>query len=185
MKLFSKVRTLVAGALAEFMRLRTEKIAAQYSTARPGQVARWGMLAASVIAACVIVPGTLPAQAAASRATAAARFAAAATPEQNEALDAILAHIPGGARVSASEAEWDRGRIIAGVSASSHAGALAGFPAATGTLSGASGNSQTLTCSSAFLCAWGETNDGGSCWMFVQGGTIVVHQGRVFGRLVQ
>ena len=166
--------------LRRVIRLRTHKILAQRRT-RPRRTALGGILAASVIAVCALVAGTLPAQAAAaSPATAAARFAAAATPHQNKVLTDVMARVPGGTRVSASEVEWDAGRVAFGVSAPAGESAAAtatcnvyfntGSNAPTGTC-GYNGveSVNNIHCQIDYFCAWDAPDAIGSCWMYVSG----------------
>jgi hypothetical protein len=136
------------------------------------------MLAGSAVAVCALVAGTLPAQAAgASQATAAARFAAAATLHQNKVLDEVMTRVAGGTRVSASEVEWDGGRIVFGVSAPASEAAAngpcniyidTGSNAPTGTCGYNGPDSQNvIKCQIGYFCAWDGTLEQGNCWMYV------------------
>jgi hypothetical protein len=134
------------------------------------------MLSASVLALCAIVAGPLPAHAATSSDSSAGGFAAAATPNQNKVLDAVLARVPGGTRVSASEVEWDSGRLILGVSAAHLIAArdLLSPDATTEGLTGyapGDGLSSPLDCENGYFCAWSSPNDIGACWMYMSGQT--------------
>jgi hypothetical protein len=136
------------------------------SGARPRKLALAGLFAAIAIAVCGIAAGTLPAHAATATGSSATRFAAAATPYQNEVLDAAMARVPGGTRVSAGKVEWDGNRIALGVTTS----ATTGRPADSANTSTTADS--TLDCTSGYFCAWGDPGYGGTCWMYVAGGTL-------------
>ncbi len=134
-------------------------------TARLRRAAVAGSLAAGVLAACLATAGTIPAQAA-TASTASAGHAAAATAYQNKVLNAAMARVAGGTRVSADEVEWDGGKIVLGVSAADSSATCATPTAAYGYDFPVS---QCLTCESDVFCAWGATSYGGDCWMYISG----------------
>ena len=107
-----------------------------------------GLSAAAIFAVCGSVAGTLPASAATSSA-------------------AAVAGVSGATRVSAGEVDKGNGAVILRASPDNIV--------ITPTLDWGYNNGQagyTLTCTSGYFCAWGATNDGGICWMFVKGGTL-------------
>jgi hypothetical protein len=147
-------------------------------TVLPGKSpARWarlrrcavgGMLAASVLALGITGAGPLPAHAATTR-DSSAGFAATATSYQNKVLNAAIARAAGGTRVSASEVEWDGGRIILGVSAAGTSAAAA--PSITPNTTAEyniPSDSTPLSCTTGYFCAWGTTNAQGYCWMYIE-----------------
>jgi hypothetical protein len=112
-----------------------------------------------ILAASALLATAVPsAMAATSPARASNRFAAAATPFQNKVIDRVMASHPGGTRVSASEVEWDNGRIGFGVTRAHHASAKP---------------DTTYSCSTGYFCAWGEAGYQGGCFMYVAGGVQV------------
>ncbi|HTU74450.1 MAG TPA: hypothetical protein VMG38_13125 [Trebonia sp.] len=149
------------------------------SSAHRGKLRRAAIIvmsALSALAICTIAGGALPAQAAPAKGSP-AEFAAAASPYQNKVLDAAMARVPGATRVSASEVEWGGGKVILGVSkpmtsASSLTGKVTPLtqvtPAGSGGYSNSMGN--TLKCELAYFCAWGQTNEEGVCWVFINAG---------------
>lgn len=132
------------------------------------------MLAAGVLALCATMAGQLPARAATAGDSSAGGFAAAATPNQNKVLDAVMARIAGGTRVSASEVEWDSGRLVVGVSAA-HLTAAQDLLAPDSTTEGLTGYApgdglgSPLDCENGYFCAWSSPNDIGACWMYMSG----------------
>ena len=124
--------------------------------ARPKRTAFGRTFTVSAVALCVIAvaQGATASDSSAGTVT--------ATAYQNKVLDAAMAHVPGGTRVSASEVEWDGGSIILGVSA----------PAAQNSPTGEAGYggglaTDTLSCAFDYFCAWGEPNQAGGCWMYI------------------
>jgi len=115
------------------------------------------LIAGLLMTAVLAIGGTVPANA--STVSSQAKFTAAASPLQDKVLDAALARVPGGTRISAGEAEWDGGRIVLGVTAPGTAAA--------------SSPDATLTCEPGLFCAWGAKNEEGSCWMSVAGGSLL------------
>jgi hypothetical protein len=117
----------------------------------------------------------------ASPATAAARFAAAATPRQNKVLNDVMTRVAGGTRVSASEVEWDAGRVVFGVSATADESPETpyckiyfdtGSSAPAGTCGYNAPNSYNdLQCQIDYFCAWDAPGENAAavCWMYVSG----------------
>jgi hypothetical protein len=82
----------------------------------------------------------------------AARFAASATSYQNATIARALARYPGGTRISASQVEWDHGRMIAEIPASSH------------TRVSLSPDLQYGNCYYSYSCVYSGTGWGGFIW---------------------
>lgn len=121
-------------------------------------------LAIAILAVCGAMTGALPAAAATSAKSSAAKFAAAATPFQNKVLDAAMSRVPGGTRVSEDAVAWDHGHLVVGVTAPK--GARDEQADAPGVTVGPGG---TLTCSAGYFCAWGAPTFGGTCWVYMVG----------------
>jgi hypothetical protein len=127
-----------------------------------------GTLMACMLALSGTAAGVLPAHAAATTDS-----FAAATPYQNKVLDSAMTRVAGGTRVSASEVEWDNGRVILGASAPDVSTML------TKAATSSNGNctpspyygcnpgiaNKGLSCPDGFFCAYGTPNFGGNCWM--------------------
>jgi hypothetical protein len=105
----------------------------------------------------------------------AARFASEATAYQNKILERALSHVPGGTRISPSEARWPDGNIV-GVPASpkqsgltdclNSAGGLAVFCGFTGTSYSGSWDAALAASGSGYWAPWGElTGTGMHSWL--------------------
>ncbi len=123
-----------------------------------------GTLVAGVIAVFLVSAGTLSAQAATTRASSAG-LAAAATPYQNKVLNAAMARVAGGTRVSPDEVQWDGGKIALGVSAADTSSVTPGT--CPNEIFGFGITCGSLTCAADFFCAWGAPSSEGDCWMYI------------------
>jgi len=128
-----------------------------------------GIFATIVLALGATAAAALPASASTAAVSSKAKIATQATPLQNKVLDAALANTPGGTRISADEASWDEGHLILGVASSSS------FVTPTGYLGSMVENNEKtspLICTGGYFCAYGATELGGTCWMYLESGTL-------------
>jgi hypothetical protein len=141
---------------------------ARFRKARPRRTVIVGLLATAVLAFGGTVSATLPASAST------AALSSTASPLQNKVLDAALASNPGGTRISASEDEFDGGRVIVGVTAPT--AATSSTPVAPINLTGIpqerDEQGDTLVCTSGYFCAYGAQQFLGTCWMYVEAGSF-------------
>jgi hypothetical protein len=137
--------------------------------ARAGRAVIVGFIAAVVLALGGTVSVALPASAST------AKLATEASPLQNTALDAALASMPGGTRISAEEASWDGGRLILGVAAPAAADSSPSFVTPAPYYGSPVTNNEQgdqLVCTGGYFCAWGATGWGGTCWVYLESGTL-------------
>jgi hypothetical protein len=126
-----------------------------------------GLLAMAVLALDGTVSAALPANAST------AAGSSTASPLQNKVLGAALASISGGTRISAGEDEWNGGRIIVGVTAPTAATSSSSDTPVkiVGDTAIYSQRSQ-LVCKDGYFCAYGAQQLSGTCWMYIEGGSL-------------
>ena len=126
------------------MFLQWKEFAGSHATSARRRAALGGVLAGIVFLGGGTAAAALPAQAAAASSTSAERFAAAATPFQNKALDSAMARISGGTRVSPGEVKWANGVIL--------------------TISRNTPAVGSDACISDYFCVWDQHNYGSTAW---------------------
>jgi hypothetical protein len=158
--------------LPQVIRRRTDKFSV-FRRNRQRRAASASLLAAGMLVICGTAVGALPAHAATITDSSAAS-AAAATPYQNKVLDGAMTRVAGGTRVSASEVEWDHGKIVMGVSPADASATAADLmtpdvgPTEFYAYNTQMGSKNYLTnCSPGWFCAWGSANWQGTCWMYI------------------